>query len=155
MFCKNCGHELKESAKFCASCGWAVSTEELSDAHDNQTQVTEDKVTTIDPKPAERIPAAPKPVKVQSGEKKSLPITTIVIAILAAVVVLLGVLIIILAADSCSADKPSDEEISSYVDDAEDEYWVTSETAILSPSDGDWYYEDDYVIDVSSTDAWW
>ncbi len=144
---------MKESAKFCASCGWAVSTGELSDAHDNQTQVTEDKVTTIDPKPAERIPAAPKPAKVQSGEKKSLPITTIVIAILAAVVVLLGVLIIILAADSCSADKPSDEEISSYVDDAEDEYWEVVTGADIMMSDSDWYYDDYYVADVSMTDA--
>jgi len=74
MFCRECGTQLKDDARFCKRCGWKCETVGLEPVVDNNTVIFE----TVDEAGVDNTPGS-APVK----KKKSIGIVVIIVALIA------------------------------------------------------------------------
>lgn len=91
MFCKNCGKELKEGAKFCAACGAQMIDEKSVPAEDSAVESLQGQVDE-NVAPVETVEETPATVETSTikepAPKKGIAVKILVIAL--AVIVLLG-----------------------------------------------------------------
>ena len=70
MFCKNCGKELKDGAKFCASCGAQMPVEEpvATENEAKETPAQQENAEQI--QPVEEAPAFKEPIIAEENKPK-------------------------------------------------------------------------------------
>lgn len=91
MICKNCGKEVKDGAKFCASCGAEMALEEQVVTENEEVATSTEQVVeeSAPIQPVEASPAFVDPFTVEENKPNKRKLTKIV-AIVLAVLVLLG-----------------------------------------------------------------
>lgn len=90
MICKNCGKELKDGAKFCASCGAQMPVDEPVATENEAIETPAQQENAEQIQPVEEAPAFKEPIIAEENKPKKGLLAKILVIVLA-VLVLLGV----------------------------------------------------------------